>query len=143
MGKSDYKAEALAYKYAEIPEQNVSKKKKKKATPKKARHKHVYENALVETSENFFSSFPSSEIKTSYCLVSYCPECGKIGGKYVKDDFVNKFLPSGSVFTFGYIPCPLMGSVKTYNECIDEAKKTYRVFHQKSFDMFKQKYLEI
>lgn len=138
MGKSDYRAEALEYKYAEIPEENKSKRKKKKATPKKAKHKHVYENALIE----YEKDSPSCQ-GNSYCFVSYCPVCGKLGGRYVDDEFTDKFVPRRSIFTFGYIPCPLMGSVKAYNEFIDEAKKTYRVFHQKEFDFFKQKYLEL
>lgn len=142
MGKSDYKAEALEYKYADIPEENKSKKKKKKAAPKKVKHKHVYVNGLVEMEEGFFSHSPLAE-ENSYCFVSYCSECGKLGGKYVEDEFTDKFIPRRSIFTFGYIPCPLMGSVGNYNEFIREAKKTYRVFHQKSFNLFEQKYLGI
>ena len=142
MGKSDYKAEVLEYKYAEIPEENTSKRKKKKPSPKKAKHKHVYENALIECEEDVLSR-PTRAQGNSYCFVSYCPVCGKLGNRYVDDEFTDKFVSRRSILTFGYIPCPLNGSVKTYNEFIDEAKKTYRVFHQKEFDCFKQKYLEI
>ena len=142
MGKSDYKASALEHKYAEIPEENTSKRKKKKPSPKKAKHKHVYENCLVEYEDDFFSRSDSQE--NHYCFVSYCPACGKINGSYVDDEFTDKMIPKHSLFTFGYIPEIVGGEANYFDKFVGEAKKRYKVFHQReSFDLFKQKFLEI
>lgn len=138
---TSYRDDVLAHKYAEIPEENKAKSHKKKPHPKKAKHKHVYENALIETEKDSYS-FSSSPDGYFYRLVSYCPVCGKVGD-WVEDELTKKFVPKRYVLSFGCISCPLMGSVKTYNEFIDEAKKTYKVFHLESFNFFKQKFLEI
>lgn len=141
MGKSDYKASALEYKYAEIPEEDTSKRRKKKPSPKKANHKHTYENCLVEFEEDFL---PSNSPQNHYCFVSYCPVCGKINGYYVDDEFTNKMVPKHSLFTFGYIPEIVSGEEGHFDKFVEEAKKRYKVFHQKEFfDIFKQKFLEI
>lgn len=142
MGKSDYRASALEHKYAEIPEENTSKRKRKKPSPKKAKHKHVYENCLVEYEDSLFPSDNSQE--NHYCFVSYCPVCGKINGSYVDDEFTDKMIPKRSLFTFGYISEIVNGEAGYFDKFVEEAKKRYRVFHQKeSFDIFKQKFLEI
>jgi hypothetical protein len=139
MGKGGYKASALEHKYAEIPEENTSKRRKKKPSPKKAKHKHIYENCLVEYEEDNFRESSLRESGYFYSIASYCTQCGKMKGVQ-RDGYIENALGKFAL-VFSFVPCGTSseGDKKT----IDDLRKRYRVFHQKTFDCFDQKYFEI
>lgn len=75
MGRS-YKEECLRHKYAEIPDENKTpfSTKSRKSHPK-SKHKHLYENMVVENDDGY------------RYLVGICPICGKCTSP-VHDDFL-------------------------------------------------------
>lgn len=140
MGKSDYKAEALKHKYSDLPDENKSKSRKKKSRPKKANHKHNYENCLVETN---IDAFGQKHETTAYWLGSYCTECGKLN-TYKPDGVFDSFNKNRVFPIFGYLPsCPYNGNTKNYEDIVETAKKNYTVFRIPGFNAFEKKYIEL
>lgn len=139
MGKSDYRASVLEHKYAEIPEEDTSKRKRKKPSPKKAKHKHVYENCLVEYEEDSFRKLSPRESGYFYSIASYCTQCGKMKDAQ-RDGYIENVLGKFAL-TFSFVPCGT--SSEDSEKTIDDLRKRYRVFHQKTFDCLGQKYFEI
>lgn len=85
----DYKEDVLRHKYAELPEENKSKGKKKKSPPKKAKHKHVYENCLVISKVDptiHLKPWQPAEREEYAYMTGYCTICGKTS-KCVDDGF--------------------------------------------------------
>lgn len=139
MGKSDRKASALEHKYTEIPEENTSKRKRKKPSPKKAKHKHTYENCLVEHEEDNSREFSLRESGYFYSIASYCTQCGKVRSVQ-RDGYMENVLGKFALM-FSFIPCGT--SSEDDKKTIDDLRKRYRVFHQKTFDRLEQRYFEI
>lgn len=89
----NYREQCLAHKYAELPENNVTRAaKRKKPTPKKSGHKHVYVTRIVfgQGGEPY--------------LVGVCEACGK-----ATDAKRDAFLDSLGVYPFacGRLSIPL------------------------------------
>lgn len=62
-------------------EELLYKPNKKKKKPKKANHKHVYENCVYNVTINGIELDPAHGFidKTYLSIGTYCPICGKIG----------------------------------------------------------------
>ena len=77
-----YKESNIRYKYAEIPEEPVYKKKKKPQKIKKSNHKHHYAECLYDS--EMIKGLPY-RYKGTYCTI-----CGRIGdiriGREIVDD---------------------------------------------------------
>lgn len=83
MGHSENRREYLDQKYAEVDgESNVKhSKSKKKSRPKKADHKHVFENCVLREEVKVpQQNAVGYEIHEYYRLGGVCKVCGRIGG---------------------------------------------------------------
>jgi hypothetical protein len=99
---SDIRQMVVDYKYAKIPETPKYRKKKAKKTPKKADHKHKYQNIIIEYT--YPRNYPVSRLagKPAYALESYCAICGKLGSP-VSDKKAEKMFPNIKTGLFGFI----------------------------------------
>ncbi len=131
MGKSDWKASALEHKYAELPEENKSKSHKKKARPKKADHRHTYENCVIESE---LDAWGDGSRGPYFHVASYCTQCGKVNDA-VNDGTISKILGRDRLLF-----CFHGGAG---DAVVDELCRIYRTFHVRQFDYLKSKYIEI
>lgn len=99
---SDIRQMVVDYKYAEIPETPKYRKKKAKKTPKKADHKHQYQNVIIEYT--YPRNYPVSRLagKPAYALESYCKICGKLSSP-VWDEEAARLFPHIYIGHFGFI----------------------------------------
>lgn len=98
---SDIRQMVVDYKYAEIPETPKYRKKKAKKTPKKADHKHQYQNVIIEYT--YPRNYPVSRLagKPAYALESYCKVCGKLSSP-VWDEEAARLFPHIYIGHFGF-----------------------------------------
>lgn len=77
-------------------------KTSKRVRPKKAKHKHEYQNIIIEYV--YPENYPVSKLagKTGYALESYCSACGKIGYPQKDKEAGIKF-PNVATGHFGFI----------------------------------------
>ena len=106
-------------KYLKQRESNISKAKKK------SKHKHHYEECLIQ---HPFSFVGKTSIHTQLC--SYCTICGKIGDK-LKDSIVKDYIKS-----------------ELHNRRIISGTKLYEQYHDKLpvffvEDIYKEKYVNL
>lgn len=99
---SDIRQMVVDYKYAEIPETPKYGKKKVKKTPKKADHKHQYQNVIIEYTYPRNYPVPRLAGKPAYALESYCKICGKLSSP-VKDEEATRLFPHCYAGHFGFI----------------------------------------
>lgn len=94
-------------------------KKSKRVRPKKAKHKHEYENIIVEYL--YPENYPISKLagKTGYALESYCSVCGKIGYPQ-KDEETDRKFPNAAVWHFGFI-----SHAQEYNDYLEYCMDKY------------------
>lgn len=101
---SDLKQEYLDLKYSFIDGDSdpKPKKKAKKKTPKKANHKHEYQNIIIEYI--YDKNYPVRRLagKSAFALESYCPICGKLSSP-VNDKKAKKLFPHIYPGHFGFI----------------------------------------
>lgn len=81
MNKIDFTEQDVP-KYLKQKESNTSK------SSHKSKHKHQYEECLIQYRWNFKSNVFTDKIHTS--LHSYCTICGKIGDKFKEDKSIVK-----------------------------------------------------
>lgn len=110
-------------KYLKQRESNISKAKKK------SKHKHHYEECLIQ---HQFSFAGKTSIHTQLC--SYCTICGKIGDK-LKDSIVKDYIKSE------------LHNRRTIYSIMSETK-LYEQYHDKLpvffvEDIFKEKYVDL
>lgn len=91
-----YKEENLEYKYRELPEDAPRhRKKSRKKRPKKADHKHHYENCVIKYRRKSDRYLRGEKVSDSgdegIVVTSYCPICGKVGLDPVDDEFRKRF----------------------------------------------------
>lgn len=154
---SSYREGVLAHKYAEIPEENKAKGRKKKQRPKKATHKHVYRNCIIVSKENPLVAHlgdhePWKQSSWAY-LVGYCPECGKIK-EFVHDDFYDELVKKYSDLYGLYNPYGFCvdhlndqeyeyrGQYELYRELLDHYSAEGQVFYAKEYNPFETKFLD-
>lgn len=128
-----YNSDSEIPKYLKQKESNVSK------VNKKSKHKHQYEECLIQYKWNFksnaFTQEEKERIHTS--LSSYCTICGKIGGiiknsKYQKEiDVLQKQRQTGSNFWISL-----------------SGEEIYKMYHDKLpvffvDNIFKEKYVDL
>lgn len=114
----EWKEEALRYKYAPIPEEAPRHVKKRgKKVPKKANHRHEYENCII-VGYSQLCSVPKD------ALASYCTICGK-RGDYHQDELSRKYGYTG--YLDFIVACG--GKTAERAEFMHEARSTYRTFH--------------
>ena len=71
-----YREDCLRHKYAQIPEDNMAPAStKSRKRPPKSKHKHDYQNMVIETDDGY------------RYLVGVCPICGKCTSP-INDDFL-------------------------------------------------------
>lgn len=110
-------------KYKKSTESNISK------SNRKAKHKHHYEECLIQYPISFAGK---DRIQTHLC--SYCTICGKIGDR-VKDSIVKDYVKP-ELYSRG-----TSYSVMSDTELYEEYHNKMPVFFVK--DMFEDKYIQI
>lgn len=109
----------LKHKYAYVDgEADVAcKKKKRKSPPKKADHKHDYQNIIIEYA--YPKNYPISRLagKPAKALESYCTVCGKLNSPQ-KDDIATKLFPHIRTGHFG-----LISSIRRYEQENDDYRE--------------------
>lgn len=80
---SEWKEEAIKYKYAPLPEEAAYVKKKKKLRVKRSDHKHIYAKCL------FATTWPGQRRKVGFSEGTYCTICGRIGDRYITTTLVS------------------------------------------------------
>ena len=110
-------------KYIKSTESNISK------SNRKSKHKHHYEECLIQ---HPFSFAGKNSIHTQLC--SYCTICGKIGDR-LKDSIVK-----------GYIKSELHNRKTTYS--VMSGTELYEKYHDKLSvffveDIYKEKYVDL
>ena len=70
---------------------DIPKYKKKSANkpPKKTKHKHTYEQCLIEYPEQYYLKEHNRNGKTQLHFASYCPICGKVNIADIKRWYVD------------------------------------------------------
>ena len=116
-------------KYLKSTESNISK------SNRKSKHKHHYEECLIQYKWNFKSTVFTDKIHTS--LHSYCTICGKIGDRF-KDDksIVKDYIRE--------VNSPI-GKYKCYSRISGD--ELYEKYHDKLpvffvDDIYKEKYVD-
>lgn len=101
---SDLKQEYLDLKYSYVDGETDAKSKKraKNKTPKKANHKHEYQNIVIEYT--YDKNYPVRRLagKPAFALESYCPICGKLNYA-IQDPVAVKLFPNIYTGHFGFI----------------------------------------
>lgn len=101
---SDLRQEYLDLKYSYIngDVDTKPKKKAKKKVPKKADHKHIYQNVIIEYT--YDKNYPVQRLagKPGAALESYCTVCGKLNCA-VQDPIAEKLFPHIHVGYFGFL----------------------------------------
>ena len=115
-------------KYLKSTESNISK------SNRKSKHKHYYEECLIQYKWNFKSNVFTDKIHTS--LHSYCTICGKIGDRFKDDKSIVKNYRRTVDTPIG----------KCYQLISDE--ELYEKYHDKLpvffvEDIFKEKYVDL
>ena len=115
-------------KYLKSTESNISK------SNRKSKHKHHYEECLIQYKWNFKSTVFTDKIHTS--LHSYCTICGKIGDRFKDDKSIVK----------DYIREVNSPIGKCYSRISDE--ELYEKYHNKLpvffvEDIYKEKYVDL
>lgn len=115
-------------KYLKSTESNVSK------SNRKSKHKHHYEECLIQYKFSFLNSPNKNHIHTS--LHIYCTICGKIGNKFNENKSIVK----------DYIRTADTPIGKCYSRISDE--ELYEEYHDKLpvffvEDIFKDKYVDL
>lgn len=124
------KEEDLKLKYAFIDGETDTayKKKKRKSPPKKADHKHDYQNIIIEYT--YPKNYPVSRLagKPAKALESYCTVCGKLNSP-VEDKKAKKLFPHIYPGHFGFISC-----IKGYEQESEDYKQ-YCLTHYPHYSM--------
>ena len=115
-------------KYLKSTGSNISK------SNRKSKHKHHYEECLIQYKWNFKSTVFTDKIHTS--LHSYCTICGKIGDRFKDDKSIVK----------DYIRTIDSSKGKYHSHISDE--ELYEKYHDKLpvffvKDIFKEKYVDL
>ena len=120
----------------EIPKYLKSTKSNISKSNRKSKHKHHYEECLIQYKWNFKSNVFTNKIHTS--LHSYCTICGKIGDRF-KDDksIVKDYIRE--------VNSPI-GKCKCYS-CISD-EELYEKYHDKLpvffvKNIYKEKYVDL
>lgn len=94
----------LKHKYTYVDgETDVAyKKKRRKSTPKKANHKHDYQNIVIDFTYPKNYPVPRFAGKPGQAFESYCTICGKLGAPQ-KDEIAEKLFPHVCTGHFGFI----------------------------------------
>lgn len=119
------KEEDIKIKYAYVDgETNLKyKKKSKKKPPKKADHKHEYQNIIIEYT--YPNNYPISSLagKPAKAIESYCPICGKMDSAK-QDPIAKKLFPHICTGHFGFI-ARIIGYEKESEDYKEWASKHY------------------
>lgn len=75
------------------------KKKKRKNTPRKANHKHVYENCVFQYDSITFDKGHGIISESKLSIGKYCPICGKIGTLFDADWMIETHRWNGTFFS--------------------------------------------
>ena len=117
-------------KYLKSTESNISK------SNRKSKHKHHYEECLIQYKWNFKSTVFTDKIHTS--LHSYCTICGKIGDRFKENKSIVKDY-------IREVNSPI-GKCKCYSRILDE--ELYEKYHDKLpvffvKNIYKEKYVDL
>lgn len=104
------------------------RKKAKKNTPKKSKHKHIYEPCVFE----YHVSVPWNPQATNKTIGSYCRICGKMGSMMDRERWIEEVHNS-----YGYFP------VWTKEAEAEFDKKTRTLPYYFINGLFTQKYVEV
>lgn len=112
-----YREGCLRHKYAEVPDEAPRHvKRKSRKAPKKADHRHEYENCLIVAYDSYGA--------TREFLGRYCTICGKRtdakADDLTREYGVNPFMASWF---------PVISAREAKPGFLDEARRTYRTFH--------------
>ena len=96
-----YRETCLKHKYAEIPDEPRHKTKRKKAKPKKANHKHTYQNCIIlcQYPKYYFSMYSTHSPQVSFndtlheIRASFCPICGKLNPSIIVTEEMKRLFP--------------------------------------------------
>lgn len=76
--------------FEEIPKYKKKAKKAKKVYHKKADHTHRYDYCVYEYDIPVYNEVHGMITKRKFAIGTYCPICGKIGARFVRDDKYSK-----------------------------------------------------
>lgn len=123
------KEEDLKIKYAYVDGESEAPrgKKSKRKAPKKADHKHVYQNIIIES--HYPKNYPVKRLAgqpTQY-IESYCTECGKLDYAQ-RDKTAEELFPHIHTGFFGF--CRAFGHD---GHDIEQEEKDYRAYCNKNY----------